>query len=89
MISPEKKKLQRAQVFKNATNASARFGFEIPKTPIDFKSPEGLNRILKLHTAGYSHSVMAILLGSRRKAIQHFLYKLRKEAERDGLSDQD
>ena len=88
-ITATERRVMRAEVWQNVIKACSELGYEIPKEPINFNSYEGLTRLHRLHCAGYSHSVMAILLGSRRKAVQGYLAKLRKKAAEngDGISE--
>lgn len=79
-ITPEQREAMRRDVACNVRRACAQFGYTVPRRTIDFNSLEGITRIKNLHCAGFSHSVIAILLGSKRKSVQTFLASLRKEA---------
>jgi len=88
-ITPELREKMREQTGWEIKRAMDQFGYDIPKVTLDFNSLEGITRINTLYAAGFSHSVIAALVGSRRKTVQHFLAYLRKAASNDKLSNAD
>jgi len=88
-ITREMREDMREQTGRQIKRAMEEFGYDIPKVTLDFNSIEGITRISKLYAAGYSHSVIAAFVGSRRKTVQHFLAYLRKAASNDKLSNAD
>ena len=85
--NPHGHRIAKTLVSENIRKAKEQFGFEVPRKKIDFLSAEGLDRLHKLHCAGYSHSVMAALMGTKRKTIQNFLGSLRKDARGERKHD--